>query len=345
VKMERILITGPGFCGCVENGLLTEYLQEDASQQYGDIVGGTVERMMPGIGCAFVNIGRKKSGFLPMEEMSHSFEGEKLRSGMRIPVQIRKEETGNKGAFLTRDLTLAGRTVLLMPMNRHIGVSSRITDEGEQERLRETGKRIANGETGLVLRTAAQEAETAEIAEEVRCLAEEWQQICERIRAGYGNGEVLFHQDPVTQMIRDYESMGIQGRTEAKELSAEMQRQLQEAENRKVRIPNGGNIVIDRCEAMTVIDVNSASSRTEGGPEESYTEINLAACETIAAQIRLRNLGGIIMIDFIDMKEDADRQKVADCLAEMMKRDRRKTVMHGWTRLGIMEMTRKRTGG
>lgn len=343
--MERMLITGPGFCCCVENGLLTEYIQEDASQQYGDIVGGRVERLMPGIGCAFVNIGRKKDGFLPLDEMSRSFEGEKLKSGVFIPVQIRKEETGNKGAFLTRDLTLAGRTVLLMPLNRHIGISSRITDEEERKRLRETGEEIADGETGLVLRTAAQEAGTEEIAEEVRSLAEEWQRIREQIRTGFKAGEVLFHQDPVKQMIRDYESMGIQGRKETEVLSAEMQRQLRESESRMVRIPNGGNIVIDRCEAMTVIDVNSASSGIKGKPEASYTEINLAACETIAAQIRLRNLAGIIMIDFIDMKEEADRQKVAEKLAEVMKRDRRKTVIHGWTRLGIMEMTRKRTGG
>lgn len=343
--MERMLITGPGFCCCVENGLLTEYIQEDASQQYGDIVGGRVERLMPGIGCAFVNIGRKKDGFLPLDEMSRSFEGEKLKSGVFIPVQIRKEETGNKGAFLTRDLTLAGRTVLLMPLNRHIGISSRITDEEERKRLRETGEEIADGETGLVLRTAAREAGTEEIAEEVRSLAEEWQRIREQIRTGFKAGEVLFHQDPVKQMIRDYESMGIQGRKETEALSAEMQRQLRESESRMVRIPNGGNIVIDRCEAMTVIDVNSASSGIKGEPEASYTEINLAACETIAAQIRLRNLAGIIMIDFIDMKEEADRQKVAEKLAEVMKRDRRKTVIHGWTRLGIMEMTRKRTGG
>ena len=340
-----MLITGPGFCCCVENGLLTEYIQEDASQQYGDIVGGRVERLMPGIGCAFVNIGRKKDGFLPLDEMSRSFEGEKLKSGVFIPVQIRKEETGNKGAFLTRDLTLAGRTVLLMPLNRHIGISSRITDEEERKRLRETGEEIADGETGLVLRTAAREAGTEKIAEEVRSLAEEWQRIREQIRTGFKAGEVLFHQDPVKQMIRDYESMGIQGRKETEALSAEMQRQLRESESRMVRIPNGGNIVIDRCEAMTVIDVNSASSGIKGKPEASYTEINLAACETIAAQIRLRNLAGIIMIDFIDMKEEADRQKVAEKLAEVMKRDRRKTVIHGWTRLGIMEMTRKRTGG
>lgn len=343
--MERILITGPDFCAVTEDGTLTEYLQRDPKQQYGDILGGTVERIMPGIGCAFVDIGRKKSGFLPLEELSQSFEGEKLKSGMRIPVQIRKEETGSKGAFLTRDLTLAGRTVLLMPMNRHIGVSSRITEDDERERLRSIGKEIAGDETGLVFRTAAQAANPDEIAEEVRTLAEEWQRIRERIREGYTDGTVLHHQDPVEMMARDYEMMGIARRTEAEMLPGDLRRQLREAEGRMIRIRNGGNIVIDRCEAMTVIDVNSASARTEGGPDASYLETNLAACESIAAQIRLRNLGGIILIDFIDMKAEADRQKVADRLAEMLGRDRRKTVMHGWTKLGIMEMTRKRTGG
>ena len=342
--MERILITGPDFCAVTEDGTLTEYLQRDPKQQYGDILGGTVERMMPGIGCAFVDIGRKTSGFLPLQENSQTFEGESLKSGMQIPVQIRKEETGKKGAFLTRDLTLAGRTVLLMPMNRYIGVSNRITDEAERERMRGIGKEIVGGETGLVLRTAARSAAPEEIAEEVRQLTNEWQRIRERIRRGYTDGEVLFHQDPLTQMIHDYESLGIQGRSEAEGLNADLQRQLHEAEGRVVRIRNGGNIVIDRCEAMTVIDVNSASAKGEAGRETAYLETNLAACETIAAQIRLRNLGGIIMIDFIDMKNDADRQKVTEALAGMLARDRRKTVLHGWTHLGIMEMTRKRTG-
>ena len=342
--MERILITGPDFCAVTEDGTLTEYLKRDPKQQYGNILGGTVERMMPGIGCAFVDIGRKTSGFLPLQENSQSFEGESLKSGMRIPVQIRKEETGKKGAFLTRDLTLAGRTVLLMPMNRYIGVSNRITDGDERERTRTIGKEIAGGETGLVLRTAAQHAAPEEIAEEVRQLTAEWRQVQERIRNGYTDGEVLFRQDPLEQMIHDYESLGVRERRETEGLNADLQRQLQEAEGRVIRIRNGGNIVIDRCEAMTVIDVNSASARGEGGPGTAYLETNLASCETIAAQIRLRNLGGIIMIDFIDMKEDADRQKVAEKLAEMLARDRRKTVLHGWTHLGIMEMTRKRTG-
>ena len=111
-----------------------------------------------------------------------------------------------------------------------------------------------------------------------------------------------------------------------------------------MRIGNGGNIVIDRCEAMTVIDVNTGSSRADRAGGNLFLETNLSACDTIAAQIRLRNLAGMILIDFIDMEREEERQQVAGRLEELLRNDRRKTVLHGWTRLGIMEMTRKRTG-
>ena len=342
--MERNLIVGPDFCAITEDGILTEFLKRDPDQQYGDILIGTVERMMPGIGSAFVDIGRKTNGFLPIHENSRSFEGEKLKSGSRIAVQIRKEENGSKGAFLTRDLTLAGKNVLLMPMNRYIGISSRITEEKERERLRRIGQEIAQNQTGLILRTAAQNAEPGEIEADVRQLTEAWAEIRTKTEAGLPNGTVLYHQDPITQMIRDYESMGTDRRTEADALNPELQRQLQASLERTVRTGNGGNIVIDRCEAMTVIDVNSGSANTGGNPETVYLETNLSACKVIAAQIRLRNLSGIILIDFIDMAREDDRKLVEETFTEMMKRDRRKTVVHGWTSLGILEMTRKRTG-
>ncbi len=342
--MERNLITGPDFCAITEDGVLTEYLTRDPKEQYGDIVGGTVERMMPGNGCAFVNIGRKTSGFLPLQENSQSFEGDMLKSGMKIVVQIRKEETGRKGAFLTRDITIAGKSSLLMPMNRYVGISSRITEEEDRERLRAVGKKVTAGKTGIVLRTAALHMNEEEIAEEFLQLTEKWKQVCERVQKGFSDGTVLFHQDPLMQMVHDYESLGIDRRIECDSLPADLQRQLRDAEARTVRLRNGGNIVIDRCEAMTVIDVNSGSSKMDGGQEQGFLETNLAACETAAAQIRLRNLSGIIMIDFIDMKQEADQDRVFSRLEEMLRRDRRKTVLHGWTRLGIMEMTRKRTG-
>lgn len=355
--MERVIYRGPGFCAVTEDGTLVEYLERDGSQG-GDIIGGTVERMMPGIGGAFVSIGRKKAGFLPLGEMSKSFAGESLRSGMRIPVQVKKEETGGKGAYLTRDLTLAGTFVLLMPLNRYIGVSSRIAEEGDRERLRTMGRELVEqlsdgplaGEPfGIVLRAAALEADRTQLGAETAELLREWTCIQEKIREGFSDGEVLYHQDPMGQMIAEYEAKGAARILEAETLPADLRRQLSEAGERKIRIRNGGNIVIDRCEAMTVIDVNSGSAgagragQGAGGSGFAYLETNLAACETIAAQIRLRNLGGMILIDFIDMETEDDRNRVADRMREALAADRRKTVVHGWTRLGILEMTRKRT--
>lgn len=365
--MERVIYRGPGFCAVTEDGTLVEYLERDGSQG-GDIIGGTVERMMPGIGGAFVSIGRKKAGFLPLGEMSKSFAGEPLRSGMRIPVQVKKEETGGKGAYLTRDLTLAGTFVLLMPLNRYIGVSSRIAEEGDRERLRTMGREMASGlrgsrasaesevcgedsagrenvdrTFGIVLRAAALTAERLQMEAEISGLLAEWDKIQGNIRNGFSDGEVLYHQDPVHRMIAEYEAKGVSRTIETETLPADLRRQLSEAGERKVRTRNGGNIVIDRCEAMTVVDVNSGSAGAGGAAAGAYLETNLAACETIAAQIRLRNLAGMILIDFIDMETEDDRNRVADRMREALATDRRKTVVHGWTRLGILEMTRKRT--
>lgn len=342
--MKRILWKGPDFCAAEEDGVLTEYLKTDPQDQAGEVVLGKVERMMPGMGCAFVEIGRKKPGFLPLRENSISFRAPQLSSGMKIAVQIRKEEIGAKGAYLTRDLTFPGRTVLLMPVNRYIGVSSRITDETLKKALRETGKEIAAERTGLVMRASAAQAEYREIAEETEQLLRVWREMEQRLRTADRIGEVLYQTDPVRQMINDYQTMGIDEIRESEELPPDLERQRQAARDRKIRIRNGGNIVIDRCEAMTVVDVNTGSAKCAETPAATLLETNLSACETIAAQVRLRNLSGMILIDFIDMERDEERKMVGDKLTEAFSRDRRKTVLHGWTNLGLMEMTRKRTG-
>ena len=341
--MKRTILSGPDFYAVVEDGLLTEYLRKEKDTQCGDILLGTVERIMPGTGSAFVDIGRKRSGFLPLSENSSSFTGDKLSSGMKIVIQIRKEEIKEKGAFLTRDLTIPGKNILLMPLNRHIGVSARIKDDEKREKMLSTGKEIAGGSFGLVMRSSSLEAEKTDISEEVDSLKKEWEAIRNKIRQGGRNGTILYHADPARQMLDDYAGQGPAEIIETAALNDDLQRQLNGSRERKVRLENGGNIVIDQCEAMTVIDVNSGASTGKGALMSSYADTNLSACETIAAQIRLRNLSGIILIDFIDMKPEEDRKKVMDKLQLFISRDRRKTVIHGWTKLGILEMTRKRT--
>ena len=341
--MERKILCGPGFCAVTEDGVLVEYIPEDPSDQCGDILLGKTDRLMPGMNCAFVDIGRKKSAFLPLDENSASFTGGRIRSGENMTVQIKKEEVGTKGAFLTRDITLPGTTVILMPMNRYIGVSSRITDESVRERLKKAGREIAADRFGLVMRKAAEDADPDMIRQETESLYETWRITEEKASQGGKPGRLLFSGGIADRLMEDYARDGVYTVQEKVENGACIARQLRQAKERTVRLPGGGNIVLDRCEAMTVIDINTASAADAGSKERTVLETNLEACSMIAQQVRLRNLSGIILIDFIDMDRETDRSLVMDKLTECFSMDRIKTVIHGWTSLGLIEMTRKRT--
>ena len=341
--MIRKIICGPGFCAVTEDGVLVEYIPYDQSDQCGDILLGKIDRLMPGMNCAFVDIGRKKSGFLPLDENSNSFTGGKVRSGERLTVQIKKEETGTKGAFLTRDITLPGATVILMPMNRYIGVSSRVTDESVRDRLKKAGWEIAADRFGIVMRKAAEDAVPDFIRQEAESLYETWRMTEEKASLGGKPGSILFSGGIADRVLEDYARDGVNTVQETAETDTGIARQIRQAKERTVRLPGGGNIVLDRCEAMTVIDINTASAVVSGTKEQTILETNLEACGIIAQQVRLRNLSGIILIDFIDMDNETERSMVLNRLEECFSRDRVKTVIHGWTSLGLIEMTRKRT--
>lgn len=341
--MKRIIIEGPGFCAVTEDGSLVEYIMNDRTEEAGSIILGKVGRLMPGLQCAFVDIGRKKNAFLPLNENSGSFSGSPFRSGETLIVQIKKEEIGDKGAFLTRDITIPGHCVIIMPMNRYIGVSNRISDEDVRQSLKKTGAEIAKEQYGIVMRNAAAQADYATVCEEAEMLFDQWKKIEKKAGEGGVPGKVLWCRDAAARLREDYAAGGFEAVSE-KEMNPEIARQLRTVSERQLRLPGGGNIVIDRCEAMTVIDVNTASFSGKGIKEQTVLETNMEACSMIAQQVRLRNIGGIIMIDFIDMDNEKDRGMVYNRLEECFDRDRVKTVIHGWTKLGIMEMTRKRTG-
>ena len=341
--MKRQIIKGPGYCAVIEDGLLVEYLPTEQPDQCGDILLGRIDRMMPGLKCAFADIGRKRSGFLPLDEESRSFSGTPVRSGGMMILQIKKEETGGKGAFLTRDIAFPGKMIILMPLNRYIGVSTRIRDEEVRDRLKKTGNEIAGGRFGLIMRNAAAETETETIRLEAENLYKLWIETAAKAAEGGRPGSVLWSCDPAEQIREDYAAGGYEEVHESEGPNQEIRRQLNQAAERKVTLPGGGSIVIDRCEAMTVIDVNTASAGAGGTKRQNVLETNLEACEMIACQVRLRNLSGIILIDFIDMDEETDRSLVSEKLAQCFSYDRIKNVIHGWTRLGLMEMTRKRT--
>ncbi len=336
--MERTIYGNSRFAAVEEDGRLVEYIPVAPEEASGRILRGKVHRIMTGLDCAFVDIGRKKDGFLPLQENSKSFQGGAVRSGDSLLVQIRKEETGEKGAFLSRDLTIPGSYMLLMPLNRHIGVSARIAGEETRKRLRETGARLAEGRFGLVMRAAAAEAEEETLREEMASLLAQW----EAIERGELSAETAAER-LAAELKRDYGPRGIDRIREGEDLPPDLRRQLKEAENRTIRLPHGGNIAIDRCEAMTVIDINSGGDPGDGNRRETILRTNLEACREIMIQTRLRNLSGILILDMIDMENGTDRERVLEALGEAFREDRVKTVIHGYTALGLIEMTRKRS--
>lgn len=350
---------------------LLEFYQEDTGAQslVGSVFLGRVERVLPDVKAAFVKLGLRQNGFLPLREAEsyHRTSGSaSLMTGQDVLVQVKKDPRGEKGAFLTRDIGLPGQYVLLMPKNRFVGLSRRVTGEEDRARAQALGRRIADGRFGLIVRHAALFAPVAEAQVEAEAL---WQMWCEIERhAQYVKAPALLHQEPsmISVLLRDYAArhpievlsrleppetppQGVTWRTlpavemEAAWSAARVEKQVDEALCRRVPLPGGGSLIIDEREALTTIDVNSGSTVTAADGEDLAMEENLRAAAEAARQIRLRNLSGILLIDFIDMQSDADRARVLAAMEQAASDDRVKTVIHGFTSLGLLEMTRKRT--
>ncbi len=346
----------------VEDGRLVEYLPDDGAASTEAIYLGKVERVVPGMKAAFVDIGQEKNGFLPIEERNAE-NLPRMQSGMPVLVQVRKEAQGVKGAFLSRDISLCGEYVLLTPMNTQVNVSARITSESTRKRLKATGKTFAEGKFGLVMRAAAADASEEAIHAEVEALYERWETIRKAAPTAHAPSVIHAMRTAIDTVLDDYRSRGIDRIATNDTVLAQtlvdvapvtlmsdsifevgrISNQLQDALNRRVWLESGGNLVFDDCEAMTVVDVNTAKFTGNRDLSETVRTLNLEACAEIARQVRLRNLSGIIIIDMIDMVSKADQQAVLDELERCFAADRVKTVVHGFTSLGLVEMTRKRS--
>ena len=346
----------------VENGRLVEYLPADTEAASEAIYLGRVERVVPGMRAAFVNIGQEKCGFLPLEERNADILP-KLQVGMGILVQVRKEAQGVKGAFLSRDLNFCGEHVIFAPMNRMTAVSSRITKESDRKALKAMARDISCEEFGLIMRTSSLNATEATIRAEVNELRNRWESICTAAPTAHIPSVLHEPRNALDLILADYHPRGIDcictnDAALEQALSAyapvvmmgddlfdvaRISTHVKKALERHVWLESGGNLVFDTCEAMTVIDVNTAKFTGKHALEETVLKTNLEACEEIARQVRLRNLSGIIIIDMIDMVSRDHHHAVLDALKRAFITDRVKTVVHGFTSLGLVEMTRKRT--
>ncbi|NLO76652.1 MAG: Rne/Rng family ribonuclease [Clostridia bacterium] len=376
----------------LEEGQLVEiYVERGLDQRLvGNIYKGVVKNVLPGMQAAFVDIGLEKNAFLYVEDVLTNIYGlggeileyssettqpnirDLLKEGQEIIVQIVKEPIGTKGARITTRLTLPGRYLVLMPMVDYIGISRRIEDEAERERLKQIAEEIKPGNMGLIVRTVAEGASKEAFEQDLQSLLKMWERI--KLRGNNTSGPMLLHKDLelVQRILRDIFTDDIQklsvnsrsvmekvidylevideslkGRVFLSNTSKLFEKyavdqEIAQALKRKVWLKNGGYVIIDETEALTAVDVNTGKFIGATDLEDTVSRTNCEAAREIARQLRLRNIGGIIIIDFIDMDTEEHRQKVLSVLEEELKKDKVKTHILGITSLGFVEMTRKK---
>ena len=363
------------------------YIERSLNQRLvGNIYKGKVENVLPGMQAAFVDIGLEKNAFLFVEDAlspktagddeastnSNTNISDVLKEGQEILVQIAKEPIGTKGARVTTHVTLPGRYLVLMPTVDYVGISRRIADEKERDRLREAADRVRPSGMGLIVRTITEGLVEEELAQDVSLLTKLWKKV--QNRAYHGPVPNLIHRDLelVQRILRDLftediDNLIIDSRYEYEKVIEFMELTSPELNNRvnfyeqdnlfvkygvedeiekvlkpRVWLKCGGYIVIDQTEALTVIDVNTGKYVGSTNLADTVLKTNLEAAVEIARQLRLRNIGGIIIIDFIDMPNPGHQTQVLGILEEEIKRDKIKTNILGLTQLGLVEMTRKK---
>lgn len=355
------------------------------SSMVGNVYLGRVQNVLPSMEAAFVDIGKGRNAVLYAGEVNWDVAGlegkprrieEALKSGDTVLVQVTKDPIGHKGARLTSQITLAGRHLVLVPSGAMTGISRKLPEK-ERTRLKKILKDLVPAEHGVIVRTAAEGATEEQLRLDVERLTKSWKDIQAKSKSSK-NAPSLLKGEPelAVRVVRDvfnedFDSLSVQGENTwetiseyVQELSPELvarvhkweekadifaahrvDEQLAKAFDRAVYLPSGGSLVIDRTEAMTVIDVNTGKFTGTGGSlEETVTKNNLEAAEEIVRQLRLRDIGGIVVIDFIDMVLEANRELVLRRLIECLGRDRTRHQVAEVTSLGLVQMTRKRVG-
>ena len=363
----------------LENGRLAEiFIDRHGSggqKVVGNIYKGRVENVLPGISSAFVDVGQEKNAYLYITDILNS-ENQRnvdklLKKGEPILVQVAKEAIGTKGMKVTMDISLPGRYLILMPMADSVGISRQIDEFSERERLRKIVEGM-NPPGGVIVRTEAEGAEERALKREMRYLARLWENVrkrSEKMNKGLVHKELgltfqiirdLFTEDVERFLLDNHQEYeDVKGFVEmlAPELADRVkyydnrtplfnafniQDEVQRLPGTRVDLPSGGYIVIQEAESLCAIDVNTGKFTGKSSQEETVTATNIEAAVEVIRQLRLRNIGGIVVIDFIDMKKRRNRERVTQVLAKAAKTDHAKIKILPITRLGLVEMTRER---
>ena len=375
----------------LENGVLQELFVERASRRglTGNLYQGRVSRVLPGMQAAFIDIGLERTAFLHASDIVQPDDAENgdaaprtdsirelVSEGADILVQVLKDPLGTKGARLTTFVTIPSRYLVFMPFGHGVGVSARIENEGERQRLREAVQSaVVDGEAGgYIVRTAAEGAASEALRADMLFLRRLWEVLDANARSaragtlvhedlalplrlmrdlvGEGVDRVLVDHDATCDRMREFATtfmpaLGARveryaGSRPIFDLHA-VEEEIQRSLDRKVALKSGGYLIIDQTEALTTIDVNTGAYVGHRNLEETIFRTNLEAAVAIARQLRLRNLGGIVIIDFIDMQEEEHRRQVLQALEKALAADHARTNVSTVSPLGLVEMTRKRT--
>ena len=365
--------------------LVEHYVNRSSHQSYvGNVYLGKVQNVLPSMEAAFVDVGKGRNAVLYAGEVNFDVSGlegqpkrieSALKAGQSVIVQVTKDPVGHKGARLTSQISLPGRYLVYVPGASMTGISRKLPDT-ERNRLKQILKKVMPENAGVIVRTAAEGAAEEELSRDVSRLAAQWEAIEKKSKTASAPAMLYGEPDLTIRVIRDvfnedFSKLVVSGedawdvvdeyvRYVAPHLADRVTRwqgdrdafaeyrideQLAKALERKVWLPSGGSLVIDKTEAMTVVDVNTGKFTGQGGNlEETVTRNNLEAAEEIVRQLRLRDVGGIVVIDFIDMVLESNRELVLRRLLECLSRDRTKHQVAEVTSLGLVQMTRKRVG-
>jgi ribonuclease G len=371
----------------IQAGAVQELLIERAANRglVGNIYMGRVARVLPGMQSAFVEVGLERAAFLHVADIweQRKPNGEPARpiekvlaEGQPVLVQVVKDPIGTKGARLSTQVSIAGRMLVYLPQDPHIGISQKIEDESGRQALREKLKALLPAEEkgGFIIRTLAEGAADDELRTDVEYLRHLWADIRER-SLGAEPPQLLYQDLSLAQRVLrdmvsgDISAVKVDSRENYQKLAAfaetympevrgklehytgerplfdlySVEPEIEKALSRRVDLKSGGTLYIDQTEALTTIDVNTGGFVGSRNFDDTVFKTNLEAAQAIARQLRLRNLGGIVIVDFIDMQSEEHRAAVLAELKKALARDRTRMTVNGFTQLGLVEMTRKRT--
>lgn len=357
----------------LNNYKIVEQYTIDKENIEGNIYLGVIKNIVPGLKATFVDIWKSKNAFIHFEDLGKTKDEIKLNE--TILVQVQKNAVKQKGAKLTSNIKLTGRQIVLMPKTDFISVSRKIEDEQKRGELKEIAKKYLPKNCGAIIRTNCILATEEEIKQDIKMLINRWENIKNIAKKKIKNVPCIIEEESsivkslilstvdskmnkITTNNEEYNKeilnfLKMHNLESRIELEYEndvfekytIEKELQSLKNNKVWLNCGGQIVIDKTEALTAIDVNSGKCIGKNNLEETILKVNIESAKEIAKQIRLRDIGGIIIVDFIDMEKDESKQKLLNCIEEEAKKDRAKVQIEGFSKLNLLELTRKQLYG